>query len=120
MKIESLSALVFRSDDPERLAAFYREHLGIPFAPHAHGKTLAHQEAWFEGLHFAVLKRTREEPHLAPSFRVRALDGCVEQLVGKGVSLLRPSMQLDEGMRVASFRDIDGNTFNLIDLGERK
>jgi predicted enzyme related to lactoylglutathione lyase len=120
MKIESLSALVFRSDDPERLAGFYREHLGIPFASHGHGKMPEHQEGWFKGIHFAVLKRTQEEPQLAPTFRVRRLESYIERLASMGVPLLRPPLPLDENMRVASFRDIDGNLFNLIELGEMK
>jgi glyoxylase I family protein len=120
MKIESLSALVFRSDDPERLAGFYREHLGIPFAPHSHGNTPAHQEAWLEGIHCAVLKRTKEEHQLAPTFRVGALDAYIKRLASTDVPLLRPVIQLDENMRVASFRDIDGNTFNLIQLSARE
>jgi glyoxylase I family protein len=117
MKIESLSALVFRSDDPERLARFYREHLGIPFALQGHGTMPGHQEAWFEGIHFAVLKRTQLEAQLAPTFRVSNLDACIEQLARKGVQPLRAPLQLDENMRVSSFRDSDGNTFNLIELG---
>jgi glyoxylase I family protein len=120
MKVESLSALVFRSEDPERLAEFYREHLGIPFAPHSHGQMPAHQEASFDGIHFAVLKRTKEEHELAPTFRVRGLDACIERLASTGVPLLRPPIQLDHGLRVASFRDIDGNTFNLIEPGASK
>jgi predicted enzyme related to lactoylglutathione lyase len=120
MQIEQLSALIFRSEDPGRLARFYREHLGIPFAPHGHGKMPAHQEAWFEGIHFAVLKPTKDEHVLAPTFRVRGLQSYIERLGSRGVSLLRPTLQLDENMHVASFRDIDGNTFNLIELAARE
>lgn len=120
MKIESLSALVFRSDDPERLARFYREHLGIPFAPHSHGSTAEHREAWLDGIHCAILRRTSEEHQLAPTFRVPALDECIKELASVGVPPLRSPIQLDEQMRVASFCDVDGNTFNLIEFIARK
>ena len=114
--VDCVSALVFRSHDPERLAAFYRDHLGIPFELQHHGTWPAHPEAWVHGIHFAVLRPTRAERMLAPTFRVRALDDHIERLASQGVSALRRPLQLADNMRVASFRDNDDNTFNLIEV----
>ena len=119
MKAESLSALVFRSPDPARLAAFYREHLGIPFEEHAHGPIRGHQEAWFEGVHLAVLPSATAEHALAPTFRVRDLDAWIAHLATSDLVPTHAPIVLDDDMRVVSFRDVDGNVFRLIDVGAR-
>lgn len=120
MNIESLSAVVFTSPDPSRLADFYKSHLGIPFEHESHGPMKNHLEATVGDLHFAVLKgRGPGEGGggVTPTFRVRGLDGFVSALEVAGVNRLRKILDLGEGKRLASFRDPDGNTFNLIDLG---
>jgi predicted enzyme related to lactoylglutathione lyase len=120
MNVESLSAVVFFSSDPGRLAGFYKTHLGIPFQPESHGPMRDHLEAWVGGVHFAVLKGRGPAPEaggVAPTFRVKGLDAFVAALEGAGVALMRKVLDLGEGKRVASFRDPDGNTFSLIELG---
>jgi len=120
MKVESLSAVVFFSRDPERLAEFYRSRIGIPFEHRSHGPMRDHIEGWLEGIHFAVLKGAPAEGEgrgVAPTFRVRGLDAWVGDLGQSGVTPVREIIDLGEGKRLASFRDPDGNLFSLIDLG---
>jgi len=119
MKAESLSAVVYHSPQPERLAAFYKEHLGIPFEPGQHGPMRTHLETWFEGTHFAILKGAARsgEGGVSPTFRVKGLERFVAALAEAGVPLKHPIADLGEGKRLASFRDVDGNVFSLIDLG---
>jgi predicted enzyme related to lactoylglutathione lyase len=47
---------------------------------------------------------------------VRALAPIVETLRAAGVNPLQPVLDLGEGKRVASFRDPDGNVFNVIEI----
>jgi predicted enzyme related to lactoylglutathione lyase len=115
MKAESLSAVVFFSPEPEPLAEFYRRQLGIDFKPGDHGSTGAHFETWFNGTHLAVL--TGETRGVSPTFRVHGLDAFVVALEKAGRARTRPILELGQGKRVVSFRDPDGNLFNLIDLG---
>jgi predicted enzyme related to lactoylglutathione lyase len=120
MNVDSLSAVVFFSSDPARLASFYKTHLGIPFEYESHGPMRDHLEGWLGGVHFAVLKGRGPTPDsggVAPTFRVRGLDAFVRTLEDSGISMLRKIIDLGEGKRLASFRDPDGNTFSLIDLG---
>jgi len=121
MQVQSVSAIVFFSPDPERLASFYRTHLGIPFEPQAHGPMRDHMECDLGDLHMAVLKgRPTGGPEaggMAATFRVKGIDACVKDLAAAGVMSTRKIMDLGEGKRVATFRDPDGNAFNLIDLG---
>lgn len=59
MKIESVSALLFYSAEPARLAEFYRMYLGIPFELDRHGAMREHLEADLGDVHLAVLKGDR-------------------------------------------------------------
>jgi catechol 2,3-dioxygenase-like lactoylglutathione lyase family enzyme len=125
MNVLSLSAVVFTSPDPERLAGFYRARLGIPLEAASHGPMKDHQEGWLGdpergGVHVAVLKGRQPDAASggpAPTFRVRGLAACVAELEAAGTRPLHKIADLGEGKRVASFRDPDGNIFRLIDLG---
>ncbi len=120
MKIESVSAVLFFSQDPAKLAAFYSTNLGIPFELDRHGKIRDHFEADVGDVHLAVLKsqgaEATGEGRVLPTFRVRELDAFIEELGKVGTKPMRAVLQLDDGMRVASFRDPDGNAFSLIEI----
>ena len=117
MKTETLAALILHSPDPAALAAFYRDALGIPFAPHSHGPTRVHQEAFWNGVHFAIwASSARPGGTIVPVFRVGDLDGAVGELNARGVAQLHPPIDLGEGKRVVSFTDPDGNQFRLIEV----
>lgn len=120
MRIHSLSAVVFTSADPSHLATFYNEHLGLGFALRAHGPTTEHHEALVGDIRFAILPgRTSqtEVRDVSLTFLVNGLDDFRAALTGAGVQEREPIRSLGEGKRLASFRDIDGNHFQLIDLG---
>ncbi len=124
MHVDSLSALVYSSPDPERLATFYREHLGIPFEHQAHGPIRDHLEAWLggeagRGIHFAIMKGkgpSAERGALAPTFRVGDLDRAMKAFEQGQVRQVRGAFDLGEGKRLASYADVDGNVFSLIEV----
>ena len=116
----AVSAVVFASREPQRLAEFYRRHLGIPFEQHEHGPMRNHMEAQLGDIHLAVLPGVPADPTatgVSATFRVRGLDRFVEDLAGAGVRQLHEIVGLGEGRRLVSFRDADENRFSLIDLG---
>jgi predicted enzyme related to lactoylglutathione lyase len=120
MNVDSLSAVVFFSPDPNRLAGFYRTNLGIPLEHESHGPMKDHIEGWLGSVHVAVLKGRgpgEQGGGVAPTFRVRGLDAFVAALTTAGTPPVRKVADLGEGKRLASFRDPDGNAFSLIDLG---
>ena len=118
MQAHSLSAVVFTSPDPARLAAFYNRHLGLGFAAHRHDGGPEHQEARLGDMRFAVVPGPAPcGGGVSPTFLVSGLDAFVAALGTAGVELREPIRALAPGRRLALFRDIDGNDFQLIDLG---
>ena len=108
-----LSGVIMSSANPENLANFYNEILGIPLKLNRHGNTPEHWECDYNGIHFAVLKRRiTEQPNenIVLSFAVDDID---EFVSGRNIQLIHPVMNLGEGAFVASFKDTDGNTIRL-------
>src|ERR1700760_654946 len=105
MNVESVSAVLFFSPDPERLAGFYKATLGIPFEMDHHGAIRDHLEADLGDVHLAVLKGRGPNPEgggISPTFRVTGLDAFVEALRAAGVEPQGRVLDLGEGKRVAS------------------
>jgi predicted enzyme related to lactoylglutathione lyase len=121
MNVQAVSAVVFLSKQPERLAGFYRKHLGIAFEPERHGGLEEHFEATMGGMHLAVVPGNGREAAggsgVSPTFRVQGLQGWIDELSGAGVRAVGGVLELGEKRRLVSFRDPDGNLFSLIDLG---
>ncbi|MFN8404376.1 MAG: hypothetical protein U0V48_12595, partial [Anaerolineales bacterium] len=103
MTVRHLAGLILLSPDPERLAEFYREALGIPFEERQHGKIREHLECEFEGIHFAILKKaqTNAGGTVVPSFAVSNLQEVLDQLSGRGVQPLHPIIDIGEGKRIS-------------------
>lgn len=53
-QIEFLSAVLIVSENPARLAEFYREVVGVPLKDEAHGTSRAHYGCNLGDLHFAI------------------------------------------------------------------
>ncbi len=133
-------AFVF-SNDPERLAGWYREHLGFEFEGSAEFGAF-YQVFW--GLDpenasrrmdttFAIMKAEIQVGRTAPAdepesmygdqpfmvnLRVQDLDMVLSQLAAKGVE---PIKRVDEGYGVfAWIRDADGNRVELYQPGVAK
>ena len=111
------AALTMHSLDPLRLAAFYREAVGLPLAPHQHGTLGEHQECDLGGVHFAVWKASeRVGGPFVPVFGVDDLDAAIARMSAIGVEILHKVIDLGEGKRVIAFRDPDGNAFRLFEM----
>ena len=127
MQANALAGIILYSPDPERLAGFYRETIGIPFAPSTHGGAIrAHNEAMWQQVHFAIWGVS--EPHapdaagarlrnaLVPTFVVDDVAGYAAWLAARGVPSVGQLIDLGEGKRLGSFLDPDGNQFRLIQI----
>ncbi|MER3482514.1 MAG: hypothetical protein C4332_04565 [Meiothermus sp.] len=114
MNVQHLAGIILSSPDPERLADFYREAIGIPFEPQRHGRIREHLEAEFGGVHFAILKKTPITPGgtVVPSFRVADLT----TFLTTGAKPLHPILELGQGKWVCTIADPDGNPLRLIEI----
>ena len=118
MTVRHLAGLILFSPDPERLAEFYRQALGIPFEERQHGRIREHLECEFENIHFAILKKARTDPSgtIVPSFAVPNLQDFLDRLSQSGIQPLHPIIDIGEGKRISSIPDADGNTIRLIQV----
>ena len=115
---KTLAGLVMYSPEPEQLASFYRDALGIPFELHQHGKLPPHNEAMHGGVHFAIWGAGGYNPPgiIVPTFRVAELAAQIAHVEARGAKRLHEPIELGEGKSVISFRDPDGRQFRLIRL----
>jgi predicted enzyme related to lactoylglutathione lyase len=117
MTAQHLAGIIIFTPDPERLATFYREVLGIPFAPAQHGNIREHLECLFGNIHFALLKKAQTQPgSVTPSFRVANLGEFLETVNERGIKPLHPVIDLGEGKCCSTIADPDGNWVRLIQL----
>lgn len=118
MTVQHLAGIIMFSPNPERLADFYREALGIPFEKQQHGKIREHLECEFQNIHFAILKKAQTNPGntIVPSFVVRDLEEYLASVAQKDVKPLHPIIDIGEGKRICSIPDADGNMVRLIQI----
>lgn len=112
-----LSAITLHSEEPERLAEFYRKVVGLPLEVHQHGTLGPHFEGTRAGIHFAVWKAApRVGGPIVPVFRVENLARELERVKDIGVTELHHPLDLGEGKRVVTLQDTDRNAFRLIEI----
>jgi predicted enzyme related to lactoylglutathione lyase len=116
---QSITGLVLYSPDPDELAAFYRDALGVPLALTRHGTVGDHYEGMLGGSHMAIWDAAK--PHgLAPTipvFRVHDIEHSLAALEGRGAKTVHRIIDIGEGKKLATFTDPDGRPFRLIRLG---
>ena len=113
-QIEFLSAVLIVSQDPARLAAFYRDVVGIPLKDESHGQSLPHYGCTLGDLHFAIHPvetfpdRRNGVGAVKLALNVFDIKALVKRLEDKGVKLLYPPA--DTGFFISTaINDPDGN-----------
>jgi len=119
--IDRVSANIIVTKDAPRLAAFYREKLGIPLQEERHGGggEALHFGCFLEGIHFAIhpVENWQAAPETGPggtrvAFAIGDAEGAASTLRARGVECLGP---LDMGWaRLVFCRDPDGNLIELV------
>jgi catechol 2,3-dioxygenase-like lactoylglutathione lyase family enzyme len=119
--IEFLSAVLLVSADPARLAAFYRDVVGIPLAKEEHGNTRPHWGCDLGEVHFAIHPvetfpdRQSGVGAIKLAFTVFDIDALVQRLAQAGVALLYPPRDTGFFWSTA-IRDPDGNLIEFTEL----
>lgn len=119
--IEFLSAVLLVSPDPARLAAFYRDVVGIPLEPEHHGSTAPHWGCNLGQIHFAIHPvesfpdRRSGVGAVKLAFTVFDIRAAARRLEAAGVRLLYPPR--DTGFfQVTAIEDPDGNLIELTQM----
>jgi predicted enzyme related to lactoylglutathione lyase len=123
-RVEFLSAVLLTSRQPDRLAAFYRDVLGVPLREERHGSDPAHWGCELGDVHFAIHPAHvdgdggggRGPVRLA--FWVFDLRSFVARLEREhGVSVVSPIEDLGESSLLTVVADPDGNEVELTQMG---
>lgn len=114
-RVTGIGGFFFASDDPERLSAWYAEHLDVSPPPTSYEAPVWQQDAG--PTVFAPFRGDEPNDHLGPSgwglnLRVDDLDGMVERLRAAGHDVTVDPDAYPNG-RFAQLRDPDGNPVQL-------
>lgn len=120
--IEFFSGVLLVSEDPERLARFYRDVLEVPLEEERHEGTLPHWGCTLGEIHFAIHPIDDFPEHrehgvgaVKLAFTVFDMEAQVKKLEKQGVELLYPPR--DTGFFLSTaLRDPDGNFVELTEL----
>ncbi|MDH4112351.1 MAG: VOC family protein [Actinomycetota bacterium] len=115
-RVDGIGGFFFTAEDPDSLARWYAETLGVVPAPRSYDEAVWHQQpgptvfAPFGG-------EAAEAPHLGPAgwginFRVRDLDAMVTELRAAGVDVTVDGEEYPNG-RFAQLHDPEGNPVQL-------
>ncbi|HEY6538040.1 MAG TPA: VOC family protein [Candidatus Dormibacteraeota bacterium] len=119
-RVEFLSAVLLTSREPDRLAAFYRDLLGIPLKAERHGESEQHWGCELGDVHFAI-HPSSDRPGPGPirlAFWVFDLEAFADRLEQAGTKCRYPIQQLGEGSLVTAVEDPDGNEVELTQMGD--
>ncbi|MCU1513507.1 MAG: glyoxalase/bleomycin resistance protein/dioxygenase [Microbacteriaceae bacterium] len=114
-KVTGIGGFFFRAQDPDALADWYRDTLGIDPVPMSEGDQSWRQEAGdtaFTAMAGAVDQFGSPDRAWAINFRVLDLDGMVAQLIAAGTEVAVDPEAYSMG-RFASLADPEGNPIQL-------
>lgn len=122
--VQFISGVLLVSRQPERMAEFYRDVLGLPLTEERHDETQLHWGCELGDVHFAIhpAEDYPGEPTSGPgpiklAFMVFDLGRMVAWLDRCGIALCYPPADLGTESRITAVRDPDGNLVELTQLG---
>jgi predicted enzyme related to lactoylglutathione lyase len=122
-QIEFLSAVLIVSENPARLASFYREVVGIRLTDEAHGGSLPHYGCALGDVHFAIhpVETFPDRRHgvgaVKLALNIFDINALVERLESNGVKLLYPPHDTGFFLTTA-INDPDGNFIEFTQMSD--
>ena len=113
-----IHSVMIGTDDLPRLAAFYRDVIGLKPEMEDGNFVVFQGEGGAQlalGVHSEVKGRAKDPDRVIVDFQVGDCQAEYERLKAKGAEFTRPPSQ-DEGFIVATFLDPDGNTLQLFQI----
>ncbi|HWW83106.1 MAG TPA: VOC family protein [Vicinamibacterales bacterium] len=114
-RVTGIGGLFFRAKDPEAIAKWYTDHLGVDPIPSSYGERPWHQEAGptaFAAFPEATPYFGDEKQTWMINFRVRHLDAMTAQLRAANIEVEVDSESYPNG-RFARLTDPEGNPIQL-------
>ncbi len=121
MPVKSICGTILMSGDPQALARFYAEALGLAFEREEHAGLAPHWGVDIGHVHFGIHPRENFKRSAAGqssvvlAFDVTSLAECQARLARLGAPCIQPPHDEGFGM-VASFGDPEGNLFEIVEL----
>jgi catechol 2,3-dioxygenase-like lactoylglutathione lyase family enzyme len=119
-----ISGVILVSHQPEPMAGFYRDVLGLPLHEERHGDTQPHWGCELGDVHFAIhpAEDYPDDPAAGPgpvklAFLVFDLPRMAAWLDQCGIPLCYPPTDLGTQSQITAVRDPDGNLVELTQLG---
>jgi len=122
--IEFLSAVLLVSKDSKKLAAFYRDAIGLPLEAEEHGETDPHYGCELGDLHCAIHPLSNFEGagsgvgSVKLAFTVFDMNAFVKKIESQGLKLEYPPKDTGFSLMTA-LRDPDGNYVEFTELSDR-
>lgn len=117
MQIKAFSDVCLWSENPKKLAEFYRNILNLPFdaeltLPNDTGTQFKIGEVYFfVGYHDKVHGPAKDPYRIMIGFDVESVQEAYEELAPKGVKFIqKPTISPDKTFYVTTFLDPEGNT----------
>jgi predicted enzyme related to lactoylglutathione lyase len=123
-KIEFLSAVLIVSKNPERLANFYKDVIGLPIEVEQHGETDKHYGCELGDLHFAIHPINNFEGAgegtgtIKLAFSVFDINSFVDKVKSKGHELAYDPKDMGFA-KMTALTDPDGNYVEFTQLSDR-
>jgi predicted enzyme related to lactoylglutathione lyase len=111
-RVQGVGGVFFRSREPERLAEWYREHLGVELAPDFVGTPFVAEAGDVTVWSIFPADTSYFDGPLMVNYRVRDLDAMLAQLRAAGVDVAADVHDSEHG-RFGWATDPDGNRFEL-------
>lgn len=121
MSVKSICGVILASERPAVLAEFYAEALDLTFEREEHGGLDPHFGVDIGELHFGIHppanlgKTGAGNSNTSIAFNVESLEAVTERLARLGAEAVTEAHDEGFGM-VASYRDPDGNLFEIVEL----
>jgi predicted enzyme related to lactoylglutathione lyase len=124
MPVKSICGAILMSRDPDALARFYAEALELSFEREEHAGLAPHWGVDIGHVHFGIHppanfgRESAGQGSVVLTFDVASLAECRARLERLGAPCVLPPHDEGFGM-VASYRDPDGNQFEIVELTYR-
>ncbi|OGG01654.1 hypothetical protein A2W14_07195 [Candidatus Gottesmanbacteria bacterium RBG_16_37_8] len=121
-----IDSILLYSENPDRLAEFYEEKVGLKvglmgeygddFKEKVY-EVKAGDSKQLAILHHSKIKGKNKQPErYMVNFEVKDIEKMVEKLVKNKVKLVRKLYHVEDYGKIATFEDIDGNYFQLVQV----